>query len=287
MIKLAEVLFCGAILGLVGCQVVPNVKYDKVEAQDYNGLKKFAIASSVIVINPSVDAEGTPNGGLNVTAAPIEWNGGGSSLYSIAEVQKPGVSTRINLVPRENTMLIQSIGTEVEDSRLKYISEVGTAIVGLIGFSLKFSDKVKVEFPGGFDTWDQLKVANRGGIVEQKVPTCGVGLECWISFDPISKDAIPRLEFEDKFRHEQRVLFYSACRNAKVAVKIGNKTFKQVVRVSDPNFIQTIALPAKGQVSMHSSCGVSVTQESVQTASSLEILNALIAQGKAIRDARN
>ncbi|MCL4712768.1 MAG: hypothetical protein KJZ73_16120, partial [Pseudorhodoplanes sp.] len=105
-----------------------------------------------------------------------------------------------------------------------------------------------------------------------------------IRYGPVEPSATPRSQFN--FAHARSVYIYSACRDATLVFEHpAGRRHSATVRIADPNFIETIALPVKGKVSAQSACGVSVSSDPVKTNTTLEVLNALLDAAKTVRDA--
>jgi hypothetical protein len=125
--------------------------------------------------------------------------------------------------------------------------------------------------------------------------------EISVDFGAVPFDARPISDLNTPLKVSGAV--YAACRSAKVTVPAsvtvstklaggGVETrsksyfYEKTVKVSDPRYFQVVAFPAKGKVSFHDQCGVSVTsQVDTGQSSALAITEALVAQGKAIKDA--
>ncbi len=182
-------------------------------------------------------------------------------------------------------MLVESIGTDIKDNRVKFIQDFGSAIITLASVGVLEGKKTSdCQWPRVIDINPLLngpkpdKHSLKGSLKN--------GCDFTIDFGQVPPDAIPRDRYP--FTKRQRTFFYSACRDATVIINTPDgEPVASTVRIADPNFLQTVVYPAKGKITMHSSCGVSTQSELVDTASGLEILNALIAQAKSIRDAQN
>lgn len=268
---------------LSACQVLPAVSYKVFNGSggDFEGYNKFKLSSSLILIEKPVEEKKIDALSIKSVLAEDPSN----TVYGIVPADQPGVSTVMNVTARENTMLVESIGTDIKDNRVKFIQDFGSAIVMLAsGGVLKRKKASDCQWPRVIDINPLLN-----GPKPEKQSLKGSlknGCDFTIDFGPVPPDAILREKYP--FTKRQHTLFYSACRDATITIRTGNgESVISTVRIADPNYLQTVVYPAKGKITMHSSCGVSTQSELVDVATGLEILNALIAQAKSIRDAQN
>jgi hypothetical protein len=271
----------GVMCVLSACQVLPTVSYKVFNASDgdFEGYNKFKLSSSLILIDKPADEKKIDA----ITIRSVLAEDPSNTVYGVVPADQPGVSTAMNVTARENTMLVESIGTDIKDNRVKFIQDLGSAIVMLAGFSA-LENASGCRWPEVIDISDYLSAHRRDKYTQKGA--LKNGCDFVIDFGPIPPDAILRDKYP--FTKRQHTLFYSACRDATIKINTGDKaSVISAVRIADPNFLQTVVYPAKGKITMHSSCGVSTQSELVETATGLEILNALIAQAKSIRDAQN
>jgi hypothetical protein len=284
--NLSRLFVAATILLLVGCSASSTVKYAKVTAPDAKGLMKFKLQSSLIVVDHKRDDKGTPlPDQFSITSIPVEEPSG--DVYAIAPSNSWGVKTNLNLATRENTLMVSSVGTEVEDNRVKYIQQAASVIAALIPL-IALAPTSEPSFPAVIDVSRIHLTLGQDDGKEKTIQGKLNGLQDYtVKYGPVSPSAIAKNSYD--FSGDQNVFVYSACRDAVITFDVSNGVAKQThsatIRISDPNFVETIAFPQKGQVAMQSACGVTVTSQPVNTASALEILTALIDAGKTIRDA--
>jgi hypothetical protein len=216
---------------------------------------------------------------LKVISNPIE-----TTEFKIAlrRADKPGVKTNLNITKIQNTDLVKEIGVEVVDTRADLISKVGGILVKLAPIAFNVSDGLSVEdLP--------LTVNMQVIMADKKVLTAAandieVRAGVVVDFGSIPVDARPI----DQLPVGQPVsaFFYAACRSALVKVQLKGQRFEQQIKISDPRYFQAVGLPVNGKVSMHSECGASVTSEKDSGVKSTpDLIDALVVQGKAIKDA--
>jgi hypothetical protein len=285
---LRGVIAIACSFALVACDVVPTVRYHKITAPDFDGLPKFKLQSSIIAIDRKKNEKGEATDEIVVASIPAEAPFG--PVIGIQNADAFGISTTLKLTPRDNTRLIQTLGTATTDNRVKYIQDAASIVTGLIGLgvfntgSKNAGDLAPPAFPAAIDV--STLHLTEGRTSRDKYTVTGKlngQIAYTIDYGGVPIDAIETANFP--FESSQSVLIYSACRDANVKFSADGKAVSATVRVADPNFVETAALPAKGQISFHTACGVSVSAEASDSASTLAIINALIAAAKSVRDA--
>jgi hypothetical protein len=226
----------------------------------------------------ALDADGNRTVELEVIRANSS-----SRIYSLTPVRSwYGVRTNVSIVKVENTNLVQSITTEVEDKRLEFVKSAAKLVGTAIGVSPDAAEGgVSPDMPKIHDLGDLLANASPSD-PEKKVEISslrGIKLTVW----PVSSDALDPEKQEPS--DLQRLFVFSACRQAEAEVTVDGK--KQLLRfaVADPRRIQTVALPRKGQIVAHSECGVSVVPEKVELTSDLDVLEAVISEIRSLKKA--
>lgn len=281
-----------------GCSVAPAVQYEEVVKPDTQGLPKFKLQSSIIAIDFKRDDKGVPLAGGQMVIMSIPAEDPSGRLYAIRAADQWGVNTRLQMTPRENNLLISSLGVEVEDQRVATIQQVAAFATKLITFlpaltTLKDSGTGEPKpktvaadpFPAVIDV-SRLHLVSEDTRSAQEFENGRFNgiVRYGIKYGPVEPSATPRSGFD--FSTARSVYIYSACRDALLTFDYPpGKRHSATVRIADPNFIETIALPAKGKVSAQSACGVSVSSDPVKTNSTLEVLNALFDAAKTVRDA--
>ncbi len=277
---------------LTGCSALPTVSYVKVDASSKsdNLTDSFYLATSEIVIDKLSETKDKVKTETQfaVTSRPIEFR---SYKVGVRAADSFGVSTKVNIVKKENTDLVSSIGIETTDDRKNLIEQIGGVVVKVVTLAAALAPE-----PGKVDTSCirdnalpvviALSPADLASTKELKFGVDGKSSASGcisVVLDPLSPDAVANIPW-DSTTHNY---YYSACRNAHVTVKIGNgQDFKSTVRIADPNAVQFVQFPYKGSVTSHSQCGVSVKTDSTgSSVSNLDLISALAVQGKAIKDA--
>jgi hypothetical protein len=283
MKKIKITYFVGLVL-LSGCSVVPTVEYSKITApSDLTGdeIDSFYLSKSIIKIDKvgtEKDSQDKEIDKLVISSTPVEST---EFKISIRKADSIGVETNINIKKLENTALIQEVGTEVTDNRVEMIERIGTIITGAAALAFSNTELEQKALPKRINVSVLLNNLNVGRSKKNGIDAAeGVTID----FGAIPQDAVSIDEFSEPMKMSG--LIYSACRDAKVKFIYKNNKFEKNVKVSDPRFFQTIAFPVKGKITFHSECGVSVLSEKeTGVKTNTEIINALIVQGKAIKDA--
>ncbi len=270
---------CAVVLAS-GCASSPKVAYLTNVQQDKEGLIKFRLAQSVILVD-WVDPKAKDR--IALTAAPVEALG---EVFAIKPDSSVGLNTHLKVTKRPNTELIESISTELEDKRIEVLEQSFGVVAGIASFAADASPTSNLPLPIDVnDLYLKKKLPEKSTFTDGKLQNE------WtydITFEAIPSDAIPLDGYKNELSKSTNVLFYSACRSASLRFKSGNlsgQTF--TLTIADPNFVQTVALPNKGAIEMHSSCGVNVKSEKADIATSSKLINTVIAQAKSLKDAVN
>lgn len=275
----SAVVLCSA------CEPKPTVQYGLNSAPDPAGLIKFRLAKSAVVVDYGKSPDGKSVDKARISLVPVPQEDS-ARTYTIGETSGLLAATHLKVVKRENTDLLQSIGVEVEDRRVELIQQVGAfagAVIGGIGFFAAKTEVTEPVLPQAIDVSSFISTAGPGeGTFNGKL---GDVWSYTFTIGAVPKDAYSTEDYVAAFDKgvKSNVLFYSACRDA--TITFTNGTFKDKsfsMKVSDPKFIQTIAMPTKGAISFHSSCGVNVSSEKSGTATTMEVLNALMNQAKTL-----
>ena len=299
--------FCCALFlvtAIGGCAVQPTVMYTTIPAPKANGsgihkgltddqFDAYYLQASKIRIALAAGAskpdEGPPKfNDYEIKSIPVE----STKVKLVLQHDDPfWADTTLNLAKMANTDLVNEIGVEVSDHRIEYINAAAETVKIAVGFlpmagpgaaepRLKLGD-----LPIEIDLSEILE-KNSGEAIKQfpvknKKETEIIAL---IDLDAVPPDA-QKLSSID-FPVTAHAFFYSACRTAKITTNLDNgKGTKEVfntVKIADPNWIQKVALPTKGKITMHTECGVSVKSEKdTGVASDAAVVQAT---GKAIKD---
>jgi hypothetical protein len=275
---------------LTGCPV-PIVRYDVADADakgtrspDLEGKPKFKLASSLLVFK----AEGDTPKTVKISSKPVEE--AKNVTYMIVDATAAGVKSNLQVKHKDNSMLIESITTQLEDNRLKLVQGIGGVIGSIVGLGKggdvsgvpdDFSASVRLhEYFASKSAADRISLTDGDLKPHKNFSHTNYSVDAVIGAIPA--DATPRSSYPTTT--DQRTLIYSACRTATVKITVGGSTFEGTVKVADPNFIQTVGIPPKGSITMHSECGVSVTSEPVETTSTTDLFQEIIKQFKAVMD---
>lgn len=282
---------------LTGCgATVPRVIYEADRSADDKGYSKFQLQRSMILVDWKKDKDGKDMK-PDIVLSSVPTDAIADPVYSIIPDDSFMVATHLKLVHRPNTNLIESLGTEIEDRRVQFIQQVGSVVAGLIPFFAITVDKEKLgQIPSHIDVTrlfiddvitkeGEAKARGELHYTGAKLPD---GMTTYdIKISRVAPDAIARASYLASIKEKTvSVLFFAACRDAQVQFTSGpgiGKVFN--LRISDPNFVQTVQLPAKGKIELHTGCGVNVSSEKADVASDAKIASELISQIKTVRDA--
>jgi hypothetical protein len=295
MNKSTLVLLLGA-LTLGGCGThFPSVQYEKVTAKtppDLEGLVKFNLSKTILKLDKDKK--------LVLEAIPGESEG---NLFQIHQHDPWLIKTSFKWVKRENTNLLQSVGTEVEDNRIKTIQAVGGALASIATVLFTHtidldedgsptpSAKTKVALPLAIDTEPFLKDYSKGNLsdtADNGSSDAAGKVGFTLSFGPLPPATISLKDYlsatEGKSQH---AIFIPACRSATIKfTDTGSELsgLEFVTTVADPNYVQVIGLPNKGTVNFHSVCGANVLAEKADISTGSELVNASLAQAKSLSE---
>lgn len=259
---IGKLLACTAIaVALTACETMPRVKYGQAVG-DTEGKIKFNVAASVIVVKSDTkrNQDGFPyERTLNISSSLIE-ESENPIVYSITPVSDLVSSTKVmNVTYHPNTRMIESIGTEVTDNRVKTLQTV--VAVASAAKGMVMGEEKPADVPA--DTVLDIRPALAAG-----QPRFEKQLDAqWkavVDFGPVPKDAVKRdaLLASPALGNVTGAYLYSACRPATITLKKTTGTAYTVsLVVSDPTYLQTMAFPAKGTITHHSSCGVNVVEQ--------------------------
>lgn len=284
-----------ACSGLAGCTVAPSVGYIQDLGEDREGYSKFQLQRSSVLISFKRDSEGAETDEIAASSVPADSLD--DPVFSIVPKRNWGVKTHLKLKHRANSMLIESLGTEIEDKRIEAIQQIGGIVAAIAkmaaGGKEAGSMQKRPKLPIGIDVTRMFidPLAKENPLVaRRKIEIVGrADLDYNLAISKVSEDAIPREAFVKSIEGvSQSVLFYSACRDVQVEFHQGDLAQRQFnLRISDPNFVQTVAMPEKGTITFHTGCGVDVTSEKSEVASDAKIAQELVNQVKAIREAKS
>lgn len=315
----SSILIISAVVLLTGCETrFPSVHYDQVKADsppNLDGNVKFNLYKTILKLDKSKDDDV-----VVLQAIPGESE---SRLFQITPDDPWLVKTSFQWTKRDNTNLLQSVGTDVVDNRVKTMQAIGGALVSVIslasvaplnlpmngGFGVEPGEKVvppPKKIPAAPPTTVNLPLAiDTEPFLKGYGPVKGVAIEDFaqkgisnkqgdkvkfkIEFGPVASDAIPVDIYLDKASiKSQHAIFTSACREAKLKFIDGNSQlsgleFTSVV--ADPNYVQVTGFPNKGTIKFHSACGADVLSEKADVSTGSELVNESMAQAKSLSEA--
>lgn len=285
---------------------VPSVQYEKVVSgpPDLQGLVKFNLPKTILMFDY---ADPTTKESVVLKAVPAESE---ANLFQIRPSDPWLRKSTFKWTKRDNTNLLESVGSDVDDERVKTIETVGSTLAALI--PLTSSLLLKQKFPDPFAQEPQpeatppqglklpLAIDTEPFLSSYAVPgkpisdatsdgtdaTKGGRVGFNISFGELSADAIELKKYFDLTQgRNQNALFTSACRTMTITFTTGPlKDKKYTAMIADPHYIQTVAYPAKGVIKMHTVCGADVLSDSATASTSAEVVNAVIAQAKSLSE---
>ena len=273
---------------LAGCAAVPRVEYTKItKPSDLKGdeLDTFSLRASAILImsaEPKKDAAGKAHDDFSVTSEPTEFT---DYKIGVRAADSWGVKTTLTLTKIQNTSMLQEAGVDTTDNRADLITKYGGALVsalGMVTFTASSGDLDSKALPKRVVPLSLLISGNINRDAKDHVDAAdGV----WIDFGPIGPDAVDAKDVV--FPTTRSGIMYPACRTATVKFKYGDNRYENTVSIADPRYFVYVAFPVSGKITFHSECGVSVSSSKNSDDSGAAIVQALIAQGKAIKDALN
>ncbi|HSC19258.1 MAG TPA: hypothetical protein VLC74_10120 [Rhizomicrobium sp.] len=295
----------------------PLVKYDVARpgTEDF----RFQLAESIIKFDIPKD----PNGGYNpplprnvqltITSVPIPFEDRTYTITGTDEIQNWGVKTDIQATHRQDTQLLQEVGSQVTDSRKDIISGVASTIAaGAAFFASSNPPEVqaqtyKISAPTGLSVSKLLAdpqcssqrqsgdppTMNLQGCTLKQMTLDGGGYDdgngnsnfvADITIGSLSSNAEP---LPAAVPSKADALFYSACRTLNIHVtnpKISGFANDATLRVADPQWIEWVRIPAKGKVILGATCGADVTSEDAALPTAMDYINASISAAKSIKD---
>ena len=302
------VLSLGIFFVLTGC-ATPKVTYDLLQEND-KGVR-FQLAESLIKFDYAVEGSGVARGvntsKLVITSVPVPIEATTYTIRGSGALENWGVKTAIKASHRNDTLLLQEVGSEITDTRKQIISDIGTMVSSAIPlFAAGSADSKAVEKnspqpPSAVTLTDLLKsgkckgkeagkvictdyVFDSGGVSDGTLTALYVA-DIVISARPKNAVATPT-----KFPLASDAIFYSACRTVTLNVKNSNDKNLQgaaSLRVAEAGWVEQIALPDKGKVAFGASCGADVVAEDAALPTAIDFINTSLSAAKAIKEAKD
>jgi len=296
---------------MVGC-ASNKVFYGEVQSADYEGKIKFNLAKSLIKLDVAKCGKDQGNCPKNTEAVsvPAEF---GTVTYTITAQDNLFFKTHLKVTYFDNTRLISSIGSELEDNRIKIIQAVGAGL-GAATSLVKQIITLETETPKlpvviDIDDYKEKADCKNGKLCRWiDLPSNETDWCYRIDFGDISQDGIKAQEFFKQYSGKKiDVMIYSACRDATLwvskkkdkekACAIMEQTeqkkfqpqseFVARLKVADPEYLQTMKFPDKGKIDMHSSCGANVTSEKTESTDIVSLISEILKQAKSIKEAQD
>ncbi|MCZ4324497.1 hypothetical protein [Pseudomonas anguilliseptica] len=268
-----------------GCTLAPTIKYTKINSpKDIHGeeIDTFVLRESTITIDKSgtkKDASENTIDNLVITSSPAEST---NAKFSMTHADPFYAKSNINMTKIQNTEIPNEISYEVKDGRIEALKVAG-AIATLVAKTAYNSSTgvTSTQLPKTINTSVHLENQKIG--VEAGTIVLADGIE--IEVGPLPTDAQPIKNLDTPLTYSG--IFYAACRKATIRFKYNTNTkYEKSFKISDPRYYQLVAFPAKGKISFHSECGVSVLSEKdTGQSSTLSIIEASIAQINAVKEA--
>jgi hypothetical protein len=283
-----------ALLGaLAGCGAI---SYHTIDRPDLDGLTKFELQSSALRLDIAKADPAAPGGGkqkaltaiasgdLVLTSVPTASS---SHRYAIEATDHWWwKTTHLGVTKRPDTDLIQQLTVDTEDNRVKLIESAGA--IGVAAVGVLFTDGgIKGSIPDAQALESELAATEGKANDSIALSFAGGNIKGDLAVEAVSKDAVKTKTFVDNyFSKRSDVLIYSACRKGTVTLTVAGERKTWSVVVADPSYVQTIKIPEKGKLSSHAGCGMDSSSDPSSVASGAEVVNKLVAQTKAIIDAR-
>jgi hypothetical protein len=299
------VLLCS--IGVAGCAADPSVRYVEatspavVMAVSPRLIDSFYLQRNDvhIALHNSAAPGKPPSNDLVVTDTRAEE---AVHRFMILRDDTAWTRTTISLAKVENSDLIDSAGVSVEDQRIALIQTIGTAaktvLPLLVGAGL---GEIKPEdrsvpgcerFPREACDLPQPGTLGVGAAAGHQGPN-GSLQAFWGAVPP---SAIPIADFLAQLGTAHvHGLYYAACRSLEIRYAGDGPSdddgpptlthYDWKGKIADPRWVEFVRFPRKGNIRMHSQCGVSITSEADPTQSTAALLTEALNQAAAVKQA--
>lgn len=303
----------------------PEVRYSVVSTPDKSGAPKFQFSDSVLRFDYPIEGSGATAGPntnkMNITSVPVVWSEKTYNIRGTTALENWGVETQVKATHRNDTKLIQEIGSEVMDRRVETLTAIAAIAATGIGLfaSGQITDTIKNELkqkaPSGIllsrflaqlpskctfsdDSEDTKNLRPR----DKRIACTKVELEdgfvtnggssspylADITIGPRPVGAFSKSSIT--FPHDTKLFLYSACRP--IFISITNASMPSFnssasLVIADPEWFEGLAFPKKGKITVGASCGADSAAEDSKLPGPLDYINALLSGAKAIKDARD
>lgn len=272
------ILATGILVLLAACEALPNVDYALVDGPKpppTREIASYALQESVVRFElKKIDQR------EKVTIKPGRRDHQRVRI-ALIDAGNWGVNTDVSIVKFDNTDIPKEVVVKVEDHRKELIEKAGAVIVaGLKSGLFPFSALGDIAIPVTVNISALLSTPNRDA---QLFQLTGEGLSVQIDKAPADAIAVDDLSSAEPGPY----FYYGACRTATLIFRYQGLAYEETVKITDPNFLQRVRMPFDGKIEMHTQCGASVTGKltSDESARNLDLINALLIQGKSIKEA--
>jgi hypothetical protein len=319
MNRLRQFLILFSVILLTGC-ASPLVKYATVTDPDKNGATKFQFADSVIRFEYPKEGEGvaaaTNYNKMTITSIPVVHSSMTYSIDGTSWYENWGVETAIATKHRNDTLLLQEVGSTVSDKRIETIdalAKVATSAIALFGAAAPLpadteTNKPHYQAPDGLSVSTLFKKGAEqkcteevngeeemitcknleltGGYARDKDGKNAKAYKADITISPRPKGAFRANSIT--YPYKSNSLIYSACRALHIKVTNDNQPMlaaEASLVVADPIWLETMRFPNKGKVITGASCGADSVSEDYKLPGPVDYINSLMGAGKTIKDA--
>lgn len=290
---------------LAGCAATPpHVDYlSLADRPRQDNWVTYALTDSIIVIGPpGVSANDKPPPPIDLMprtvhcqaigvcdtqilalAAPTDFTG---EVLAIAPRSHGLVTTTLAPTYQPDSLRLATLSVEAHDHRIELINAIGTIAKGVIGLGIGGAaagavaaapQPVALQLPITLDL-AAIKTAGAGAALP--------GNPGW-RYTAKFLDDPARVGF---LRREQRgevhgAFVSSVCRPLRLTLNAQSASVTMTVTVADPDWLQTVPLPAKGSITAHALCGADVSADAVTSIGVDDLATAFFANVSAIHDA--
>lgn len=220
-------------------------------------------------------------------ATPTDFTG---EVLAISPRSHGLVTTTLAPTYRRDSLRLATLSVEAHDHRIELINAIGTIAKGVIGLGIGSTaagavagavaaapQQVALQLPITLDL-----AAIKASGTSAALP----GNPGW-SYTARFLDDPGRVGF---LRRQQRgevhgAFVSSVCRPLRLTLYAPSASVAMTVIVADPDWLQTVPLPAKGSITAHALCGADVSADAVTDIGVDDLATAFFAQVSAIHDA--
>lgn len=282
---------------LTGCSSAPAVSYHSINRSYVNGEKNedalmenlkgkkvFNLPSGMVFLHNSEESkkgENTPESSpleqVKLTVLPSESD---ANWFQIEEHNNWLEETKLKITYYDDSKIVKEVGSEFVDKTVQRVTEVA----GVIGAILPF---VLLNEPSCDNTSLTLPVSLELKLVEDltELPRN----KCWkYTINPQKDFPANAVKSEDYFTTGNVSTFpISACETFIIHIQAAeDKNIKIDFKIRGPNpkFVEAIAFPVKGKISMNTLCTANVTSETDTNPSAAKKLEEVIKLAKTVYD---